>query len=269
MTSIRHAIDRSSTTHATVDAQGAQCVAATRVAEHVCVSPGRAIKSACARSEIRLIHPRLSTQLVCQGLCLCARLCCLRGYAAPRLRGPAARRGALRLGAAARRGAARWRGGSQQMKQETLQNAARRCSAANTTAVCRGCFVGVGNRGTTPGIAHGLCAESWLRAGPKAKPEGDAPPKSRPILLTPLKRPTPTNTENSAQRTPSGGGTARNTTDERREGTADCTSRASSSSSRSQSPAGESNPPKAPAPGTFPNRAEVPGGQTDTKIGPL
>ena len=103
------------------------------------------------------------------------------------------------------------------------------------------------------------------RRSPKAKPEGEAPPKSRPILLTPLKRPTPTNTENSAQRTPSGGGTARNTTDERREGTADCTSRASSSSSRSQSPAGESNPPKAPAPGTFQNRAEVPGGQTDTK----
>ena len=103
------------------------------------------------------------------------------------------------------------------------------------------------------------------RRSPKAKPEGKAPPKSRPILLTPLKRPTPTNTENSAQRTPSGGGTARNTTDERREGTADCTSRASSSSSRSQSPAGESNPPKAPAPGTFQNRAEVPGGQTDTK----
>ena len=47
------------------------------------------------------------------------------------------------------------------------------------------------------------------RRSPKAKPEGEAPPKSRPILLTPLKRPTPTNTENSAQRTPSGGGTAR------------------------------------------------------------
>ena len=43
------------------------------------------------RSEVRLIHPRLSTQLVCQGLCLCARLCCsLRGSAAPRLRGSAA-----------------------------------------------------------------------------------------------------------------------------------------------------------------------------------
>ena len=39
-------------------------------------------------------------------------------------------------------------------KQEALQNAARRCSAANTTAVCRGCFVG--NPGTTPGIAHGF-----------------------------------------------------------------------------------------------------------------
>ena len=47
------------------------------------------------------------------------------------------------------------------------------------------------------------------RRSPKAKPEGEAPPKSRPILLTPLKRPTPTNTENSTQRTPSGGGTAR------------------------------------------------------------
>ena len=74
MTSIRHAIDHSPTTHVTVDAQGAKYVAATRVAEHVCVSPGSAIKSACARSEVRLIHPRLSTQLVCQGLCLCARL---------------------------------------------------------------------------------------------------------------------------------------------------------------------------------------------------
>ena len=59
------------------------------------------------------------------------------------------------------------------------------------------------------------------RRSPKAKPEGEAPPKSRPIVLTPLKCPTPTNAENSAQRTPSGGGTARNTTDERREGTAD------------------------------------------------
>ena len=45
--------------------------------------------------------------------------------------------------------------------------------------------------------------------GEAAKPEGEAPPKSRPILLTPLKRATPTNTENSAQRTPSGSGTAR------------------------------------------------------------
>ena len=71
------------------------------------------------RSDVRLIHPRLSTQLVCQGLCLCARLCCLRGSAAPRLRGSAAprlrgsaaRRGAARCGSARRRGAAR-RGGS-------------------------------------------------------------------------------------------------------------------------------------------------------------
>ena len=65
------------------------------------------------RSEVRLIHPRLSTQLVCQGLCLCARLCCsLRGSAAPRLRGSAAPR-LLRSCAAARlRGceAARLRG---------------------------------------------------------------------------------------------------------------------------------------------------------------
>ena len=47
------------------------------------------------------------------------------------------------------------------------------------------------------------------RRSPKAKPEGEAPPKSRPILLTPLKRPTPPDTENSTQRTPSGGGMAR------------------------------------------------------------
>ena len=45
------------------------------------------------------------------------------------------------------------------------------------------------------------------RRSPKAKPQSEAPPKSRPILLSPLKRPTPTNTENSAQRTASRGGT--------------------------------------------------------------
>ena len=141
--------DRSSTTHATSDAQGAQCVAATRVAEHVCVIPGRVIKSACARSEIRLIHPRLSTQLVYQGLCLCARLCCLRGSAiprlrgfaarrlggsaarrlrgsaAPRLRGSAAPRGAARCGSVRRRGAAR-RGAVARPGDA----AARRCGAA-------------------------------------------------------------------------------------------------------------------------------------------
>ena len=69
---------------------------------------------------------------------------------------PTRRRSRHRLRRRRPRGALRiqLRGEAQQMRQETLQNAARRCSAANTTAVCRGCFVG--NPGTTPGIAHGL-----------------------------------------------------------------------------------------------------------------
>ena len=54
------------------------------------------------RSDVRLIHLHLSTQLECQGLCLCARLCCcLRGSVAPQLRGSAAPR--LRGFAAPRR----------------------------------------------------------------------------------------------------------------------------------------------------------------------
>ena len=105
--------------------------------------------------------------------------------------------------------------------------AARPCFAVRTTAVCRGCFAG--NSGTTPSIAHGFLSRvvgsggpegearrrsptakpegEARRRSPKAKPQSEAPPKSRPILLTPLKRPTPTNTENSAQRTASRGGT--------------------------------------------------------------
>ena len=64
------------------------------------------------RSEVRLIHLRLSTQLVCQGLCLCARLCCcLRSSATPRPRGSAAPR-RLHGGSAAPRGAARRCGGT-------------------------------------------------------------------------------------------------------------------------------------------------------------
>ena len=64
----------------------------------------------------------------------------------------------------------------------------------DTTAVCRGSFVG--HARTTAGTIHGFCVESWRRAGPKAKPEGEAqrrspkakpegeaPPKSRLILL--------------------------------------------------------------------------------------
>ena len=63
------------------------------------------------RSEVRLIHLRLSTQLVCQGLCLCAQLCCcLRSSATPQPRGSAAPR--LHGGSAAPRGAARRCGGT-------------------------------------------------------------------------------------------------------------------------------------------------------------
>ena len=92
--------------------------------------------------------------------------------------------------------------------------AARPCFAVRTTAVCRGCFAG--NSGTTPSIAHGFLSRvvgsggpegEARRRSPKAKPQSEAPPKSRPILLSPLKHPTPTNTENSAQRTASRGGT--------------------------------------------------------------
>ena len=116
------------------------------------------------------------------------------------------------------------RGRSQQMQQEALQNTARRRRfVVNTTALCRGCFVG--HARTTAGTIHGFCVESWRRAGPKAKPEGEArrrSPKAKPegearrrsptkkqvdFISAELTRPTPTKTENNAQRTPSGGGT--------------------------------------------------------------
>ena len=103
------------------------------------------------------------------------------------------------------------RGRSQQMQQEALQNTARRRRfVVNTTAVCRGCFVG--HARTTTGTIHGFCVESWRRAGPKAKPEGEARRRSPTeqqvsFISAELTRPTPTKTENNAQRTPSGGGT--------------------------------------------------------------
>ena len=107
------------------------------------------------------------------------------------------------------------------------------------------------------------------RRSPKAKPEGEARRRSPTekqvnFIGAELTRPT----RNRKQRTAHSERRryACNTTDERREGTADCTSRASSSSSRSRSPAEESNPRKAPAPGTFQNRAEVPGGQPDASF---
>ena len=97
------------------------------------------------------------------------------------------------------------RGQAQQMRQETLQNAARRCSAANTTAVCRGCFVG--NPGTTPGmndpghrpwVLSGVVGSSGpegeaRRRSPKAKPEGEArrrSPKAKPEGEAPKRSPT-------------------------------------------------------------------------------
>ena len=98
------------------------------------------------------------------------------------------------------------------------------------------------------------------RRSPKAKPEGEAPPKSRPILLTPLKRPTPTNTENSAQRTPSGGGTARKPQTNAVKARPIARRARAAAAAEAKARRRNRTPPKAPAPGTFPNPR--PGGGT-------
>ena len=99
------------------------------------------------------------------------------------------------------------------MKQETLQNAARPGFAVRTTAVCRRCCGE--RRRVTPGIARGFRVEgrrvggvaAGLAGGLAGGLPGEAPQKDRPISLRQLKHPTCPSTENSAQRTASGGGT--------------------------------------------------------------
>ena len=115
---------------------------------------------------------------------------------------------------------------SSRKPSKTPHGARRLRFVVNTTAVCRGCFVG--HARTTTGIAHGFCVESCARAvasggpegearrrSPKAKPEGEARRRSPTekqvnFISAELTRSTPTKAENNAQRTPSGGGTQTN-----------------------------------------------------------
>jgi len=105
-------------------------------------APARGGGGAAAPGSPGVMHLRLSTQLVCQGFCLCARLCCCC------LRGSAARLGGAtrRLSSARRRAASAQLGAAHSARLGSVRQHSSRCGVDGDDA---------GGGGGTPALGLG------------------------------------------------------------------------------------------------------------------
>ena len=143
------------------------------------------------------------------------------------------------------------------MRQEALQNAARRCFAVNTTEMCRGCLRDLKERtGIACGVGRVAASLAGVAGGRRwraslAGVAGEAPQKDRQFQLRELKRPTPLSTENNTQRTANGGG-SRARARENRQAPADSTTTPPSHTQQRRfhdTRRGDRTPAKATSPG--------------------